>query len=102
MPIELRIRGNDLKANFDYANLLLPKIRAIAGIADVRIQQSRRQPVFDIDVDRTRAQQVAVTMRDVTTSLVANLAGSSQVAPLKTMILGKLITSVRSVVPQGI
>jgi multidrug efflux pump subunit AcrB len=80
-PIELQIRGNDLDASFDYANLLLPKIRAVAGIADVRIQQSRRQPVFDIDVDRTRAQQVGVTMSDITTSLVANLAGSSQVAP---------------------
>lgn len=80
-PIELQIRGNDLDASFDYANLLLPKIRAITGIADVRIQQSRRRPVFDVDVDRTRAQQVGITMRDITTSLVANLAGSSQVAP---------------------
>ena len=80
-PIELQIRGNDLDASFDYANLLLPKIRTITGIADVRIQQSRRKPVFDVDVDRTRAQQVGITMRDITTSLVANLAGSSQVAP---------------------
>ncbi|PTR06103.1 multidrug efflux pump subunit AcrB [Nitrosospira sp. Nsp5] len=80
-PIELQIRGNDLDASFDYANSLLPQIRAITGIADVRIQQSRRRPVFDIDVDRTRAQQVGITMRDITTSLVANLAGSSQVAP---------------------
>ncbi|PTR13646.1 CzcA family heavy metal efflux pump [Nitrosospira sp. Nsp2] len=80
-PIELQIRGNTLDANFDYANFLLPKLRAISGIADVRIQQSRRRPIFDVDVDRTRAQQVGVTMRDVTNSLVANLAGSSQVAP---------------------
>ncbi|KIO48846.1 efflux RND transporter permease subunit [Nitrosospira sp. NpAV] len=80
-PIELQIRGNDLDASFDYANMLLPKIRAITGIADVRIQQSRRKPVFDVDVDRTRAQQVGITMRDIATSLVASLAGSSQVAP---------------------
>jgi CzcA family heavy metal efflux pump len=80
-PIELQIRGNNLDANFDYANILLPRLRAISGIADVRVQQSRRRPVFDVDVDRTRAQQVGVTMRDVTNSLVANLAGSSQVAP---------------------
>ena len=80
-PIELQIRGNDLDANFDYANLLLSKIRMISGIADVRIQQSRSRPIFDVDVDRTRAQQVGVTMQDVTSALVANLAGSSQVAP---------------------
>ncbi len=80
-PIELQIRGNDLDANFDYANLLLSKIRMISGIADVRIQQSRSRPIFDVDVDRTRAQQVGISMQDVTSALVANLAGSSQVAP---------------------
>ncbi|NCT66186.1 MAG: efflux RND transporter permease subunit [Rhodanobacteraceae bacterium] len=80
-PIDLQIRGANLDANFDYANTLLPKIRAIPGIADVRIQQSRQAPVFDVAIDRTRAQQVGVTTRDVTNSLVVNLAGSSQVAP---------------------
>lgn len=80
-PIDLQIRGANLDANFDYANLLLPKIRAIPGIADARIQQSRRAPIFDVDLDRSRAQNVGVTTRDVTNSLVVNLAGSSQVAP---------------------
>lgn len=80
-PIELQIRGADLEANFDYAGLLLPRIRAISGVVDVRIQQSRRRPVFNVDVDRTRAQEMGITMRDVTNSLVTNLAGSSQVAP---------------------
>ncbi|MDP0919046.1 hypothetical protein Q6272_28750, partial [Klebsiella pneumoniae] len=47
----------------------------------VRIQQSRQLPTFNIDVDRTRAQLVGLTERDVTNSLVVNLAGSSQVAP---------------------
>jgi multidrug efflux pump subunit AcrB len=80
-PIDLQIRGANLDANFDYANKLLPKIRAIPGIADVRIQQSRQSPIFNVDIDRTRAQEVGVTTRDVTNSLVVNLAGSSQVAP---------------------
>ena len=80
-PIDLQIRGANLDANFDYANVLLPKIRAIPGVADARIQQSRRAPIFDVDLDRSRAQNVGVTTRDVTNSLVVNLAGSSQVAP---------------------
>ena len=80
-PIDLQIRGANLDANFDYANAILPKIRAISGVADARIQQSRANPVFNVNVDRTRAQQVGVTTRDVTNSMVVNLAGSSQVAP---------------------
>jgi multidrug efflux pump subunit AcrB len=80
-PIDLQIRGNDVNANFAYANKLLSRIRRIPGIADARIQQSPSNPTFNIDVDRTRAQYVGLTERDVTNSLVVNLAGSSQVAP---------------------
>ncbi len=80
-PIDLQIRGANLQANFAYANQLLSRIRRIPGIADARIQQSPNAPTFNIDVDRTRAQYVGLTERDVTNSLVVNLAGSSQVAP---------------------
>jgi CzcA family heavy metal efflux pump len=80
-PIDLQVRGADLAGNFAYANELLTKIRRIPGIADARIQQSPNSPGFNIDVDRTRAQYVGLTERDVTNSLVVNLAGSSQVAP---------------------
>ena len=80
-PIDLQIRGANLEANFAYANKLLSQIRRIPGIADARIQQSPNNPTFNIDVDRTRAQYVGLTERDVTNSLVVNLAGSSQVAP---------------------
>src|SRR3954465_2608936 len=80
-PIDLQIRGANLEANFAYANKLLSRIRRIPGIADARIQQSPNNPTFNIDVDRTRAQYVGLTERDVTNSLVVNLAGSSQVAP---------------------
>jgi multidrug efflux pump subunit AcrB len=80
-PIDVQVRGSDLKANFEHANKLLTRIRQVTGIVDARIQQSRSAPVFAVDVDRTRAQYVGLTTRDVTNSLVVNLAGSSQVAP---------------------
>jgi multidrug efflux pump subunit AcrB len=80
-PIDLQIRGADVNANFAYANKLLSRIRRIPGIADARIQQSPNNPTFNIDVDRTRAQYVGLTERDVTNSLVVNLAGSAQIAP---------------------
>lgn len=80
-PIDLQIRGANLPVNFDYAGKLLAKIKRIPGVADARIQQSPNNPTFNIDVDRTRAQYVGLTERDVTNSLVVNLAGSSQVAP---------------------
>src|SRR6202000_315612 len=51
------------------------------GVADARIQQSPNTPTFNVEVDRTRAQYVGRTERDVTNSLTVNLAGSGQVAP---------------------
>jgi multidrug efflux pump subunit AcrB len=80
-PIDLQVRGADLTANFAYANKLLSRIRRISGVADARIQQSPNNPSINIDVDRTRAQYVGLTERDVTNSLVVNLAGSAQIAP---------------------
>jgi len=80
-PIDLQVRGANADANFKYANELLRRIRLIPGVADARIQQSPNSPGFDVDIDRTRAQYVGVTARDVTNSMVVNLAGSSQVAP---------------------
>ena len=57
------------------------QIRRIPGVADARIQQSTKNPTFNIDVDRTRAQYVGLTERDVVNSLTVNLSGSGQVAP---------------------
>jgi multidrug efflux pump subunit AcrB len=80
-PIDLQIRGNDLGADFAYANKLLAQIRHIPGVADARIQQSAGLPTYDVNIDRTRAQYTGVTAADVTNSLVVNLASSIQVAP---------------------
>ncbi|HWS63371.1 MAG TPA: efflux RND transporter permease subunit [Steroidobacteraceae bacterium] len=80
-PIDLQIRGNDLDADYAYANKLLAQIRHVPGVADARIQQSARQPTINVNMDRTRARYTGVTAADVTDSLVVNLASSSQVAP---------------------
>jgi len=80
-PIDLQVRGPDLKTDLAFAQNLLRELRHVPGLVDARIQQSLNNPGFTVDVDRTRAQYVGVTERDVTNSMVVNLAGSSQVAP---------------------
>ena len=80
-PIDLQVRGNDLGADYAYANKLLAQVRHITGVADARIQQSAALPTLDVNIDRTRAQYTGVTAADVTNSLVVNLASSNQVAP---------------------
>jgi CzcA family heavy metal efflux pump len=80
-PIDLQIRGGNLPTDFAYAQKLLADIRRVPGVVDARLQQSQANPTFKVDVDRTQAQLLGITERDVTNSLVVNLAGSIQVAP---------------------
>ncbi|AGK59896.1 acriflavin resistance protein [Hyphomicrobium denitrificans 1NES1] len=80
-PIDLQIRGNNFAENYAYAQKLLRKIRLVPGVADARIQQSRSAPMIRVNVDRSRAQYVGVTERDVTESLGTTLSGTGQVSP---------------------
>ena len=80
-PIDIQIRGSNLAANFEYANKMLKAIKQVPGVADARIQQSSKSPILELKMDRTRAQEMGLTARDVTNNLLVNLAGSSQVAP---------------------
>src|SRR5579863_2325858 len=80
-PIDVQVIGNNLKANFAYANDLLKRMRKVSGIADLRIQQVFNYPQINVDVDRTLAAEVGLTQRDVANSLLVTLSGSGQVKP---------------------
>src|SRR5271167_2478716 len=64
-----------------YATDLLKRIRTVPGIADLRIQQVFNYPQINVDVDRTLADEVGLTQRDVANSLLVTLSGTGQVQP---------------------
>ena len=80
-PIDVRVIGNNQKANYAYAADLLKRIRTVPGIADLRIQQVFNYPQLNVDADRTIAGEVGLTQRDVANSLLVMLSGSIQVKP---------------------
>ena len=80
-PIDLQVAGPDRAGNAAYADLLLRRLRLIPGVADARLQQSSHYPEFRVAIDRTRAGELGLTERDLTTSLSTSLAGSFQTAP---------------------
>ena len=77
----MQVIGNNQKANYAYANVLLKKISQVPGIADLRIQQVFNYPQINVAVDRTLAGEVGLTQRDVANSLLVTLSGSGQVQP---------------------
>jgi multidrug efflux pump subunit AcrB len=80
-PIDVQVAGSNRVANEAYAEELRGRMTAIPGLADVRLQQSSRYPDLRFDIDRTQADKLGITERDVTTALSTTLAGSFQTAP---------------------
>jgi len=80
-PIDIQIVGPNLDGNRALAERMLNEIRYIPGAADVRIQQPFDLPKMTVDVDRTRAQMIGLTQKDVATSLLVALSGSFQTSP---------------------
>jgi multidrug efflux pump subunit AcrB len=80
-PIDLQIVGNNQAANHQFADALLEKLRSVDGIADLRIQQPFDQPKLHVWVDRTKAQEIGYTQRDVAQNLLISLSGSFQTSP---------------------
>ena len=81
-PLDVQISGPTRAANQALTFRMLKDIAAVRGAADVRIQQSSRNPEIRFDVDRSRISQMGLSERDVTASLGTTLAGSSQQSPL--------------------
>jgi multidrug efflux pump subunit AcrB len=80
-PIDVQVVGNNQQANREFAGGLLRRLRYVPGVADLRIQQPFDQPYLHVNVDRTKAQQVGFTQRDVATNLLISLSGSFQTSP---------------------
>jgi multidrug efflux pump subunit AcrB len=80
-PIDVQVVGRNANENYKVAKELETKILQIPGAVDVHVHQEVAAPELDINVDRSRAQQVGLTQRDVASSMLISLSGSFQTAP---------------------
>src|SRR5207253_1197472 len=77
-PIDIQVTGplSQSATNFDIAHQIANDLRSVPGAVDVHVQQILDAPRIMIDSDRTLAQQVGLTQRDVANSLLISLTGS--------------------------
>ncbi len=80
-PIDVQIDGADIAGNRVVLDRILDKLRGVAGLVDLRVQQPNDYPVLNLAVDRTKAAQGGYTERDVGTSVLNILGGSTQLSP---------------------
>jgi multidrug efflux pump subunit AcrB len=80
-PLDIQVIGQNVEANHAFAEKLMHEIKYVPGTADLHIQQPFNLPRLFVDVDRSRAQDIGLTQRDVAGSLLVALSGSFQTAP---------------------
>ena len=80
-PIDVQVTGQQLEKNRAIAQQLMQQIARVPGLTDLRIQQPADQPKWNINVDRTRAQQVGYTQSDIARDILTSLSGSFQTSP---------------------
>jgi multidrug efflux pump subunit AcrB len=82
-PIDVQIVGPNANAarNYALARRIESRLARIPGAVDVHVHQVVDAPELRFNVDRTRADQLGLTQRDVSNSLLVSLSSSNQVAP---------------------
>jgi multidrug efflux pump subunit AcrB len=80
-PIDVQVFGRNPALSYPVAQQIAAQMTRIPGAADVHIHQVVDYPEIRVNVDRSKAGQVGLTQRDVTSSLLISLSGSNQVSP---------------------
>ena len=79
--IDVQFTGNDIRANAVLAAELTKEIRQIPGAVDAHVHQRLDNPTLNLQMDRSRLQQLGLTAANVGQNVLIALSGSSQTAP---------------------
>ena len=82
-PIDVQVRGaiGNERENYEVAQKLAAGIAKVPGAVDVHVAQVPSQPALKIDVDRTMADKLGITERDVASDVLISMSSSSMVSP---------------------
>lgn len=80
-PIDIRLTGLDVAKDYEIIQRVKRLVQKVPGAVDVCLHQVVNAPQFVYNVDRTKANQLGLTQRDVSNSFLISLSSSFQVAP---------------------
>jgi multidrug efflux pump subunit AcrB len=75
-PIEVQVAGKDMQQIEGYANKVVSKLKQINYLRDVQIVQPLRFPVISITLDRLKAAQLGLNIKDIARSVTASTSSS--------------------------
>jgi multidrug efflux pump subunit AcrB len=79
--IDVQVQGKDRAGNQAIARDISRRIAALPGIVDAHVQQELDAPEMFYTIDRTRAQELGLTVNDIATDINISLSSSEQVSP---------------------
>jgi multidrug efflux pump subunit AcrB len=79
--VDVQVQGRDRLDNQKIAADIAKRIAAVPGIVDAHVQQELDAPEMYYTIDRTRAQELGLTVNQVATNLNISLSSSEQVSP---------------------
>ena len=81
VPIDVRVTGTDIDGDYDLAQHIATRIRAIHGVADVYIPQDIDYPSLQLTIDRNRASELGFTEKEVVSNVITALTSNQMIAP---------------------
>jgi multidrug efflux pump subunit AcrB len=79
--VDVQVTGKNAGQNASIARSLYERVRQVKGAVDVHIQQRLDLPTINVEIDRTKLQQLGMTASDVARPFLLALSGSGQTAP---------------------
>ncbi len=80
-PISVQVTGQKRPEALKAAREVARKLQAVAGVVDVRVHQVLDAPRLHLEVDRERAAQAGMSLRDVANDVLLTVSSSAQVSP---------------------
>jgi multidrug efflux pump subunit AcrB len=80
-PIDVQFQGRDAYSSYKLGLELIPKIKTIPGVVDVRIPETFDYPTLKVNIDRSKALELGISEQQAADDLLNSLASSVVVAP---------------------
>ena len=80
-PIDVRVAGQDVNADYRIAQTIAARIRGVHGVADVYIPQDIDYPSLRLNINRTRASELGLSENEVVSNVITALTSNQMIAP---------------------
>jgi multidrug efflux pump subunit AcrB len=80
-PIDIRITGNNIGADYATAEKIASDVRRVPNVAGAYIPQDLDYPSLRISIDRMRASELGLTEKEVVSNVITALTSNQMIAP---------------------